>query len=166
MQIVRSCQALDVSLSAMPISECEPILRESAANWSGTVRALARSMDHDYRITGLVIGCAIEVHKTLGPGLKEQAYEIALHQELTKRDIKYESQSRLTASYGGVQVGTYIPDLIVEQTVVIEINSVDRLTPLFTAQILAYLKVTGLRVGLILNFKSATMKEGIKRVVL
>ena len=123
-------------------------------------------MEHDYRVTGLVIGCAIDVHKALGPGLKEQAYEIALCHELSKRNIKYESQLRLKVAYEGTPVGTYKPDLIVEQTVVVEIKSADRLIPLFTSQVLSYLKVTGLRVGLILNFKCAVMKEGIKRVVL
>ena len=76
------------------------------------------------------------------------------------------SQRRLKVLFEGTPVGTYKPDLIVEQTVVVEIKSVDRLTPLFTSQILGYLKITGLHVGLILNFKCATMKEGIKRVVL
>ena len=123
-------------------------------------------MDHDYRVTGSVIGCAIEVHKVLGPGLKEEAYEIALCKALSKSHIKFESQRRLKVSFEGTPVGTYKPDLIVEQTVVVEIKSVDRLTPLFTAQVLSYLKITGLHVGLILNFKCATMKEGIKRVVL
>lgn len=91
---------------------------------------------------------------------------MALCKALTKSDIKFESQRRLKALFEGTPVGTYKPDLIVEKTVVVEIKSVDRLTPLFTSQVLAYLKVTGLHVGLILNFKSATMKEGIKRVVL
>jgi GxxExxY protein len=125
-----------------------------------------RGMDHDFRVTGLVIGCAIEVHRALGPGLKEEAYEIALCTALGKSNIKFESQRRLKASFKGTSVGTYKPDLIVENTIVVEIKSVDRLTPLFTSQVLAYLKVTGLHVGLILNFKSATMKDGIKRVVL
>ena len=122
-------------------------------------------MDHDYRVSGLVIGCAIEVHRALGPGLKEEAYEIALCAALTKNNIKFESQRRLKASYEGVPVGTYKPDLIVEKTIVVEVKSVERLTPLFTTQVLAYLKVTGLHVGLILNFKAATMKDGIKQVV-
>jgi GxxExxY protein len=123
-------------------------------------------MDHDFRVSGLVIGCAIDVHRALGPGLKEKAYEIALCQALSKRQVKYEAQKRLKASYEGIPVGAYEPDLIVEQTVIVEIKSVDRLVPLFTAQVLSYLKVSRLRVGLILNFKAATMKEGIKRVVL
>src|SRR5436190_23239487 len=106
-------------------------------------------MDHDYRVTGLVIGCAIEVHKVLGPGLKEKAYELALREALSKRNIAYKGQSRLNVSYEGVPVGTYQPDLIVDDIVVVEIKSVDRLTPLFTSQVLSYLKITGLRVGLI-----------------
>ena len=123
-------------------------------------------MDHDFHVSGLVIGCAIDVHKALGPGLKEEAYEIALCAALTKSSIKFESQRRLKASFEGIPVGTYKPDLIVEDTIVVEIKSVERLTPLFTSQVIAYLKITGLHVGLILNFKAATMKDGIKRVVL
>jgi GxxExxY protein len=123
-------------------------------------------MDHDYRVTGLVIGCAIDVHKTLGPGLQEQSYDVALCHALSKRGIQYESQPRLQVSYEGTPVGTYIPDLIVERSVVVEIKSVDRLTPAFTSQVLSYLKITGLRVGLVLNFKSARMADGIKRIVL
>ena len=123
-------------------------------------------MDHDYRVTGLVIGCAIAVHKALGPGLKEQAYEIALCQELRKNKIKFQSQQHLKVSYEGTPVGTYIPDLIVEETVVVEIKSADRLSPVFVSQVLSYLKVTRLHVGIILNFKCAKMKDGIKRIVL
>jgi GxxExxY protein len=123
-------------------------------------------MDHDHHVTGLVIGCAIEVHKTLGPGLKEKAYQVALCKALTKHNIKFEAQRRLKVSFEGTSVGTYEPDLIVENTVVVEIKSADRLIPVFTSQVLSYLKVTGLRVGLILNFKSARMADGIKRVIL
>jgi GxxExxY protein len=122
-------------------------------------------MDHDYRVTGLVIGCAIEVHKALGPGLKEEAYELALCAALAKRDIKFESQPRLKATFEGKAVGFYKPDLIVDKTVVVDVKSADRLIPLFTSQMLSYLKVSGLRVGLILNFKTAKMTDGIKRVV-
>ena len=123
-------------------------------------------MDHDYQISGLVIGCAIEVHRALGPGLKEKAYEIALCKALSKRQLKYVAQRSLEVSFEGTPVGSYQPDLIVANTVVVEIKSVERLTPLFTSQVLAYLKITGLRVGLILNFNSATMAQGIKRIVL
>lgn len=123
-------------------------------------------MEHDFRVSGLVIASAIEVHKVLGPGLKEDGYEKALCQELTKRNIKFASQRRLKVSYDGVAVGTYVPDLIVEEQIVVDVKSADRMIPAFTAQMLSYLKVTGLHVGLILNFKCAKMKDGIKRVVL
>lgn len=122
-------------------------------------------MDHDTHITGIIIGCAIEVHKAVGPGLKERAYELALREALNRRNVRYEWQPRLAAQYEGIDIGTYQPDLIVENTVVVEIKVVDRLTPVVTAQVLSYLKVTGLHVGLILNFQCARMADGIKRVV-
>ena len=123
-------------------------------------------MDHDYSISGLVIGCAIEVHKTLGPGLKEDTYEKALCEALMLKNIKFQTEQTYRVMFEGVTVGKYRPDLIVEDTVVVEIKSVDRLIPLFTSQLVRYLKLTGLRVGLILNFNSPRMADGIKRVVL
>ena len=123
-------------------------------------------MDHDYRVTGLVIGCAIEVHKALGPGLKESSYQRALCEALCGRGIKFEAQRRLQVAFKGTPVGEYQPDLIVENAVVVELKAVDRLVPLFTSQVISYLKITGLRVGLILNFNCVKMTDGIKRVVL
>ena len=123
-------------------------------------------MDHDYQVSGLVIGCAIEVHKSLGPGLKERPYVYALCAALCSRGIKYERERTVPVSFQGVRVGKYIPDLIVANTVVVEVKSVDRLIPVFTSQVIAYLKVTQLRVGLILNFNGPRMVDGIKRVVL
>jgi GxxExxY protein len=122
-------------------------------------------MDHDYSITGLVIGCAIEVHKKLGPGLKEETYANALREALMLKNITFESEKTFRVSFEGVPVGNYRPDLIVEQTAVVEVKAVDRLIPLFTSQLVSYLKLTGLRVGLILNFNVPRMAEGIKRVV-
>ena len=127
---------------------------------------LQSRMDHDYRVTGLVIGCAIEVHKALGPGLKEDSYHKALCAALTAENITYRSKSSLPVAFQGVPVGRYSPDLIVEDAVVVEIKSVDRLTPLFTSQILSYMRIAQLRVGLILNFNCSKMSGGIKRVVL
>ena len=123
-------------------------------------------MDHDYSVTGLVIGCAIEVHKQLGPGLKEDSYENALCEALARQRIKFEKERTFRVKFEGKPVGKYRPDLIVEQTVVVEVKSVDRLIPLFTSQVVSYLKVTQLRVGLILNFNVPRMADGIKRVVL
>jgi GxxExxY protein len=123
-------------------------------------------MDHDYRVTGLVIGCAIEVHKNLGPGLKEDVYENALCEALSARGINYERERSMSVWFQGVRVGKFRPDLVVENTVVVEVKSVDRLIPVFTSQVIAYLKVTQLRVGLILNFNCPRMADGIKRIVL
>ncbi len=123
-------------------------------------------MNHDYRVTGLVLGCAIDVHKKLGPGLKETTYHKALCEALSRQDLKFRSRQRVNISYEGVPAGSYEPDLIVEETVVVELKSVDRLIPLFTSQVISYLKITGLQVGLILNFNCSKMTEGIKRVVL
>ena len=136
------------------------------ANRDGMPHASLRSMDHDYSVTGLVIGCAIEVHKKLGPGLKEDSYENALCEALARRNIKFEKERSFRVTFEGKSVGKYRPDLIVEQTVVVEIKSVDRLIPLFTAQLISYLRLTQLRVGLILNFNCPRMSDGIKRVVL
>ena len=127
---------------------------------------LLESMDHDYQITGMVIGCAIEVHKALGPGLKEDPYENALCEALSRKNITYERERTVFVVFEGVKVGKYRPDLIVEKTVVVEVKSVDRLTPVFTSQVISYLRITNLRVGLILNFNCRRMAEGIKRVVL
>ena len=123
-------------------------------------------MVHDYQVTGLVIGCAIEVHKALGPGLKEGPYENALCEALSRKNIAYERERTMAVAFEGVKVGEFRPDLIVEKTVIVEVKSVDRLTPLFTAQVISYLKITQLRVGLILNFNCSRMADGIKRVVL
>ena len=123
-------------------------------------------MDHDYQVTGRVIGCAIEVHKNLGPGLKEDSYENALCEALARQNIRYDRERTFPVAYQGVRVGKYRPDLIVENAVVVEVKSVDRLIPVFTSQVISYLKITKLRIGLILNFNCPRMADGIKRVVL
>lgn len=123
-------------------------------------------MDHDYQVTGQVIGGAIEVHKALGPGLKERVYAAALREALAARNVHYECERVVPVQFAGVKVGDYRPDLIVEQCVVVEVKSVERMIPLFTSQLVTYLRITRLRVGLILNFNCSRMSEGIKRVVL
>ena len=123
-------------------------------------------MDHDYSISGLVIGCAIDVHKQLGPGLKEESYENALCEALARQKLRFERERTYRVKFENVAVGKYRPDLIVEDTVIVEVKSVDRLIPLFTSQVISYLKVTQLRVGLILNFNVPRLADGIKRVVL
>jgi GxxExxY protein len=122
-------------------------------------------MDHDQIVSNKIIGCAIEVHRTLGAGLLESPYQTALCVELGFQGIRFDRQRKHTLEYRGQVIGEYIPDLIVEDTVVVEIKSVLRLEPVFTAQLLTYLRITGLHVGLILNFNQNVLKDGIKRVV-
>ena len=99
-------------------------------------------MVHDYQVSGLVIGCAIEVHKSPGPGLKEQSYAAALCEAFNSKNVRYECERTIPAEFHGVRVGKYRPDLIVENTVVVEVKSVDRLIPVFTSQLVSYLRVT------------------------
>jgi GxxExxY protein len=108
-----------------------------------------------------VIGAAIEVHTRLGPGLLESVYEACLCHELHKRGIGFERQVSIPIVYDGLRL-----DMIVEGEVIVELKSVDALTPLHTAQLLTYLKLTGKRLGLLLNFNVPRLKVGIKRVVL
>jgi GxxExxY protein len=117
-------------------------------------------------LTSGIIGVAIEVHRVLGPGLLESIYEAAMCIELEDRSISYAQQVRIPAYYKGRPLGKYEVDLIVEDLVVVEIKSVSHLTPVFEAQVLTYLRLTEKRLGLLVNFNSRLLKDGIKRLVL
>jgi GxxExxY protein len=117
-------------------------------------------------LTSRIIGAAIEVHKVLGPGLLESIYETALCIELEERGLRYERQVRIPAYYKGRPLGKYEIDLVVEDLVVVEIKSVSHLTPVFEAQVLTYLRLADKRIGLLINFNSRLLKDGIKRFVL
>jgi GxxExxY protein len=123
-------------------------------------------MEEQDPLTERIIGCAIEVHRELGPGLLEKPYEIALAIALARAGLRFERQRVVPLVYEGVHVGDYFPDLIVEDEVVVEVKSVLKFEPVFLAQMLTYLRITGLRRGLILNFNKPVLKAGIKRVVL
>ena len=114
-----------------------------------------------------IIGAAIEVHKDLGPGLLESVYEVCLCSELAERGIAFQRQVSLPVAYKGrkLDAGLRI-DLLVEDRVVVELKSVEALLPLHEAQLLTYLKLTGKKVGLILNFNVSRMTDGILRRVL
>ena len=114
-------------------------------------------------ITERIIGAAIEVHRTLGPGLLEGLYETALCIELDDRGIKYACQVHVPANYQGRSLGTYKVDLIVEDLVVVEVKSVAHVLPVVEAQLITYLRLTVKRVGLIINFNSQLLKNGIVR---
>jgi len=117
-------------------------------------------------LTEQVIGLAIEVHRTLGPGLLESVYESALANELTSAGLHFERQKALPVIYKGTTIGEFRSDLIVENALLLELKSVDRHEPLFEAQVLTYLKLSGLQLGLLLNFNTRLLKDGIKRLIL
>jgi len=125
-----------------------------------------REMEEINKLTEKIIGCAIEVHRVLGPGLLESVYEAALCVELSDSGLKFQRQLNIPALYKGRQVGQYRIDLIVEDAVIVELKSVDRHDPVFEAQVLTYLRVTGKKVGLLINFNSKLLKSGIKRLIL
>jgi GxxExxY protein len=119
------------------------------------------------QLTEAIIGCAIEVHRTVGPGLLESAYEICLCRELSLHNIAFENQKPLSLSYKGVNLDCgYRADLIVEGRVLVEIKSIDQLAAIHDAQLLSYLKLCGLKVGLLINFNVPVLTKGIRRKVL
>lgn len=118
-------------------------------------------------LTEQIIGSAIEVHKHWGPGLYEEIYEKSLYHELRLRNVNFESQVKLPLVYKGERVGDDLRlDLIAEGNVVVELKSVKTLEPIHEAQLLTYMKLTGCKVGLLINFNVPVLKKGIKRMVL
>ena len=117
-------------------------------------------------LTQRIIGSAIEVHRVLGPGLLESIYEEAICIEFDDLGLTYTRQTRLPVYYKGRPLGEYRVDLVVEDLVLVAIKSVERFNPVFEAQLLTYMRLTKKRVGLLLNFNSRLMKDGITRRVL
>jgi GxxExxY protein len=120
----------------------------------------------DDALTQKIIGCAIEVHKHLGAGLLESLYEEALTAEFELQGLKFQRQIELPVKYKGKLIGQYRLDLLVENAVVVEIKSVERHDSIFEAQLLTYMKLTDKKIGLLINFNSKLLKDGIKRFVL
>jgi GxxExxY protein len=116
--------------------------------------------------TEKIIGCAIEVHRQLGPGLLEMTYESALAVEFELDKLQFQRQVAYPISYKGRVIGEHRLDLLIEKAVILEVKSVERYDPLFEAQVLTYLKITGLRRALLINFNSRLLKDGIKRFIL
>ena len=118
------------------------------------------------QLTGQIIGAAIEVHKTLGPGLLESAYEECLCRELSLRGFSYERQKEVPVEYKGVRLDCgYRLDIVVSESVVLEWKACDRLERIHQAQLLTYLKLSGIKYGLLINFNVPVLKDGIKRMV-
>jgi GxxExxY protein len=116
--------------------------------------------------TGEVIGAAIEVHKALGPGLLESTYEECLCIELGLRNLPYESQKDIPIKYRGVNLDcAYRLDIVVSNQLIVELKACESIQPIHEAQLLTYLKLSDIKVGLLINFNVPVLKEGIKRLV-
>jgi GxxExxY protein len=113
-----------------------------------------------------VIGCAIDVHRRLGPGFLESIYRRAMAVELEHQGLAFELERAITIDYRGTEVGEHRIDLVVERLVVVALKAVAGIDPVHRAQVIAYLRSTRLRAGLLLNFRVARMKDGITRIVL
>jgi len=125
------------------------------------------SLSHGGALSERVIGAAIEVHRHLGPGLLESAYEECLCFELNQRGIDYLRQAALPVRYKGCTLDCgYRMDIVAGGELVIEIKAVQRLLPIHDAQMLTYLRLSGHKIGLLMNFNSVVLKDGLKRIVL
>lgn len=127
---------------------------------------MVKKFAHEDEASREIIGVAIEVHKQLGPGLLESVYEDCTEHEFILRQMPYERQKKMPILYKGTPVGDGLRvDFLVGGLVVVELKAVEALTPLHTAQLITYLKLTGCKLGFILNFNVPVMRDGIRRVV-
>ena len=124
-------------------------------------------MNNLNELTDAIIGAAIEVHRTLGPGLLESTYEMCLCRELAIRGIRFERQVPISMDYKGVKLDCgYRADIVAEGMVLVEIKAIDSLLPIHDAQLLSYLKLGGWKIGLLINFNVELLKNGLRRRVL
>lgn len=123
-------------------------------------------MEYLNSIREKIIGCAIEVHKNLGPGLLESMYEQVLCYELKVKNISYQRQLPVQVKYNEISLGDYRLDLLVNEEVIVELKAVERTDPVFDAQLLTYLKITGKKLGLLINFNVPVLRNGMKRIIL
>ncbi len=118
-------------------------------------------------LTEKIIGAAIEVHKTLGPGLLESAYQVCMEHENVLRKIPFERLVKLPLNYKGIDLDAgYVIDLVYDNKVVVELKAVEKVIPVHEEQLLTYMKLTDIRVGLLINFNVPVLKDGIYRRVL
>jgi GxxExxY protein len=126
-------------------------------------RELGKEMS---QLTYAVIGAAMEVHRELWPGFLESVYQESLERELRMRGIPFDPQKPVSVTYKGYQVGTGKLDILVSDILVVELKAVEKLAPIHDAQVISYLKMTKLPLGLLINFNVPILKEGIKRIIL
>jgi len=118
-------------------------------------------------LTEKIIGTAIEVHRIMGPGLLESAYQVCMEHESALRMFLFERLVKLPLNYKGIDLNTdYVIDLIYDKRVIVELKAVERVIPVHEAQLLTYMRLTGIRVGLLINFNVPVLKDGIYRRVL
>jgi|SRR4029453_779386 GxxExxY protein len=122
-------------------------------------------MDGPVDVTEQIIRCAIEVHRALGPGFRERTYEEALALEMLDQGIQFARQVCIPVRYKGRLIGDYNLDFVVADTAVVEVKATEGLDRVFEAQILGYLKASGLHVGLLLNFNSRRLVDGLRRFI-
>jgi len=119
------------------------------------------------RLAQVVVDCAFKVHKALGPGLLESVYEVCLAHEITKSGFALERQVALPVVYDGVRLDAGLRlDILVESKLIVEVKAVEQMLRVFDAQLLSYLKLTGCRLGILINFNVPVIREGIKRIAL
>jgi GxxExxY protein len=117
-------------------------------------------------ITGAIVDASVRIHRRFGPGLLESLYEAILTRDLRQRGLRVERQRLITFSYDGIDIeDAFRADLIVDECVIVEVKSLEHVSPVHSKQLLTYLRLTNLRVGLLLNFGAEIMKDGIDRVV-
>ena len=116
--------------------------------------------------SGQVVNAAMKVHSSLGPGLLESAYEACLIHELKNRGISTKSQVAMHVEYDGTKIDVgYRVDLLVEESIIVELKAVDKISPLHMAQLMSYLKLGGIRLGLLINFNTISLRDGIHRII-
>lgn len=118
------------------------------------------------RLAHDVIGAAIEVHRCFGPGFLEEAYEKAFCLELETRNIPYKRQVAVTVTYRGQEISTGFLDILVADRLIIELKAVESLAPIHTAQAISYLRMTGHRLALLINFNVPVLRQGVRRIIL
>lgn len=119
------------------------------------------------RVAKEVVDAALKVHRPLGPGLIESVYKVCVCHELSKRGLAFQYELKLPVIYDGIRLESgFRFDIMVEDSVIVEAKSVDKMVPVYEAQVLTYLKLTGCRLGLLSNFKVPLLKDGIQRIVI
>ena len=126
-----------------------------------------KTSEEEERIAAQIVDSAYSVHKILGPGLLEKVYEVCFCHELSKRGLSYQQQVAIPIEYDGITFDEGLRlDVLVEGLVICELKAADKINPVWQAQLLSYLRLTGKRIGFLINFNVALSKDGIKRIIL